>query len=277
VSEPIYRQIADDLRARIECGAIAPGAKLPTESELRVGYGAARNTVREAVKLLASRGLVESRPGLGTFVTRQVTPFVTTLAAAPLPSAGEAGRGLSLGDGEDDDAFAGVSEQGRTPSASGPQVSVQPAAEDLAGWLRTPAGAQVVSRRWECYLDGSPWSLRTSYYPLELVASGAASLVRAEGLPGGATSYLEQRLGLVQVGYQESILARPPTSDEASFLELPDDGRSCVVTVTRTCYRQAEHGLAPFRVTIAVLPADRVVLVINSGAVPGARAAPAVA
>lgn len=80
--EPMYRQIAEDLRARIESGAITRGAKLPTESELRVSYGAARNTVRDAVKLLASRGLVVTRPGLGTFVVRHVEPFVTTLATA---------------------------------------------------------------------------------------------------------------------------------------------------------------------------------------------------
>jgi GntR family transcriptional regulator len=284
MTEPMYRQIAEDLRARIESGAIARGAKLPTESELRVSYAAARNTVRDAVKLLASRGLVETRPGLGTFVARHVEPFVTTLATAPLPAVraptpeggSEDGSGDSLGDDEDEESFVGMGEQRRMPTASGPLVGVQLASHDVAARLRLPSGAQVVSRRRQWFMDGSPWSLRTSYYPFEFVAT-ATGLVRAEGLPGGAASYLEQRLGLVQVGYQESILARPPTSDEASFLELADDGRSCVVTVARTCFRQAEHGLAPFRVTVAVLPADRVVLVINSGAVPRARAACAVA
>jgi GntR family transcriptional regulator len=256
---------------------IAQGAKLPTESELRVGYGAARNTVRDAVKLLASRGLVESRPGLGTFVTRHATPFVTTLAAASLPDARQGTHRATMGDGEDEDAFAGVGEGGRTPSASGPQVSVQLAPDDVATWLRIPPGTQVVTRRWECYLDDSPWSLRTSYYPFELVASGATALVRAEGLPGGAASYLEQRLGLVQVGYRESILARQPASDEAKFLELPDDGRGCVVGVARTRYRKAGQGLVPLRVTVTVLPADRIVLVINSGEVPDDHTAPEVA
>ncbi len=284
MTEPMYRQIAEDLRARIESGAIARGAKLPTESELRVSYGAARNTVRDAVKLLASRGLVKTRPGLGTFVVRHVEPFVTTLATAALPGpreptgegGAEGGSAGSLADDEDEESFAGVSKQGQMPLASGPQVGVQPAPEDVAARLCLPPGAQVVSRRRQWFMDGSPWSLRTSYYPFEFVAMGT-DLVRAEGLPGGAASYLEQRLGLVQVGYQESILARPPTGDEATFLELPDDGRSCVVAVARTCFRQVEHGLVPFRVTIAVLPADRVVLVINSGAVPGAHLAPAVA
>jgi GntR family transcriptional regulator len=278
----MYRQIAEDLRGRIESGAIARGAKLPTESELRVSYGAARNTIRDAIKLLASRGLVVTRPGLGTFVVRHVKPFVTTLATAVPPGAREPTReggpegdcAGSLADDEDDESFVGMRKQGRIPFASGPQVGVQSAPEGVAARLCLPPGAQVVSRRRQWFIDGSPWSLRTSYYPFEFVAS-ATDLVRAEGLPGGAASYLEQRLGLVQVGYQESILACPPTSDEAIFLELPDDGRSCVVTVARTCFRQAEPGLTPFRVTIAVLPADRIVLVINSGAVPGAHSAPA--
>jgi GntR family transcriptional regulator len=193
MTEPMYRQIAEDLRAQIESGAIARGAKLPTESELRVSYGAARNTVRDAVKLLASRGLVVTRPGLGTFVVRHVEPFVTTLATAAQPGARE-----SLADDEDEESFVGM-RIGQMPSASGPQVAVQPAAEDVAARLGLASGAQVVSRRRQWFMDGSPWSLRTSYYPFDFVAS-ATDLVRAEGLPGGAASYLEQRLGLVQVG-----------------------------------------------------------------------------
>jgi GntR family transcriptional regulator len=265
MTEPMYRHIAEDLRARIESGAIAQGAKLPTESDLRVGYGAARNTVRDAVRLLASRGLVETRPGLGTFVTRHVEPFVTTLAAAPLPGAHESA--LSSGTGEDE-GFAGIRAQGRTPSASGPQVIVQPATDDIAVRLGVPPRAQVVGRRRERYIDGRPWSLRTSYYPFEFVAKGATELVRAEGLPGGAAAYLEQRLGLVQVGYREHILVRSPSVEEAKFLELPDDGRAPVLSIVRACYSSAGHELAPFRVRVTVLPADRVVLVINSGAVP---------
>jgi GntR family transcriptional regulator len=265
MTEPMYRQIAEDLRTRIESGAIARGAKLPTESDLRVGYGAARNTVREAVRLLAIRGLVETRPGLGTFVTRHVEPFITTLAAAPQPGA----YGSTLdGTGDDAEYFAGLRARGRTPSASSPQVTVQPAPDNISARLGVPLQARVVARRRERYLDGRPWSLRTSYYPFAFVAAGATDLVRAESLPGGAASYLKQRLGLVQVGYREHLLVRPPTIDEAKFLELPGAGRVSVISIVRTCYRSVERGPAPFRVKVTVLPADRVVLVINSGAVP---------
>ena len=66
--EPMYRQIAEDLRQRIESGELPQGSQLPTELELRDRYEASRNTVRDAVKWLMNLGLVETRPGQGTFV-----------------------------------------------------------------------------------------------------------------------------------------------------------------------------------------------------------------
>ena len=58
MAEPMYRQIADDLRGKIDSGEIAHGAQLPTEIELMDAYSASRNTVRDAIKLLTTRGMV---------------------------------------------------------------------------------------------------------------------------------------------------------------------------------------------------------------------------
>ena len=88
MAEPMYRQIADDLRGKIDSGEIAHGAQLPTEIELMDEYSASRNTVRDAIKLLTTRGLVETRPGQGTFVVEKINPFVTTLTGDP-----ESGQG----------------------------------------------------------------------------------------------------------------------------------------------------------------------------------------
>jgi GntR family transcriptional regulator len=46
MADPMYRQIADDLRAKIESSEIGPGDQLPTETELMDQYEASRNTVR---------------------------------------------------------------------------------------------------------------------------------------------------------------------------------------------------------------------------------------
>src|SRR5215471_17140850 len=80
---PIYRQVADELRHAIESGQLKPGERLPTEDKLMAQYKASRNTVRAAVKELATRGLVETRHGQGTFVAEQVSPIVTTLTTDP--------------------------------------------------------------------------------------------------------------------------------------------------------------------------------------------------
>src|SRR6478609_8578279 len=75
-----WRSIADDLARRIDEGEIARGAQLPTELELQVEYDASRNTVRDAVKWLTQRGLVEAYPGRGTFVSAKITPFAVALS-----------------------------------------------------------------------------------------------------------------------------------------------------------------------------------------------------
>src|SRR6516162_3759456 len=80
MAEPMYRKIAQDLREQIESGTVAPGNQLPTELELRDRYGASRNTVRDAVKLLTRDGLAESKPGQGTFAVRRLEPFVIKLS-----------------------------------------------------------------------------------------------------------------------------------------------------------------------------------------------------
>lgn len=76
---PMYRQIAEDLREQIESGQLEPGQQLRTELELREVYNASRNTVRDAIKWLTTLGLVETRPGQGTFVVKKIDPFVSTL------------------------------------------------------------------------------------------------------------------------------------------------------------------------------------------------------
>jgi len=77
--DPLYRQIAEDLRQQIESGELAPGSQLRTELELREHYDASRNTIRDAVKLLIARGLVATRPGQGTFVVERIEPFIIAL------------------------------------------------------------------------------------------------------------------------------------------------------------------------------------------------------
>jgi GntR family transcriptional regulator len=63
-----YREIAADLRARVDAGEFAAGRLLPSEAELSVRYAASRVTVRRALELLRDDGLLDARQGFGWFV-----------------------------------------------------------------------------------------------------------------------------------------------------------------------------------------------------------------
>jgi GntR family transcriptional regulator len=65
---PAYQQIADDLRRRIADSTLAPGAKLPSESDLIGQYKVSRVVARMAIAQLRADGLVISHAGKGSFV-----------------------------------------------------------------------------------------------------------------------------------------------------------------------------------------------------------------
>lgn len=64
----VYAQMADHLAARIACGDLPGGSRLPGERELAEDYGVALGTARRAVKELRERGLVVTLAAKGTYV-----------------------------------------------------------------------------------------------------------------------------------------------------------------------------------------------------------------
>jgi GntR family transcriptional regulator, transcriptional repressor for pyruvate dehydrogenase complex len=65
----LYEQIVLQIEESIAKGALKEGDQLPAERELAHQFGVSRTAVREAVKALREKGLVEAFPGRGTFVT----------------------------------------------------------------------------------------------------------------------------------------------------------------------------------------------------------------
>jgi GntR family transcriptional regulator len=262
MANPMYRQIAEDLRAQIESGTLAPGQQLWTEIELRDRYGASRNTVRDAIKWLTTLGLVETRPGQGTFVVKKIDPYVTILTADP-KARSEAVTQYGEVDKYDESDEGELKK--RDPSNSEPQVEIQKASADVAFRLRIPEGSQVISRHQKRYIDGTPWSLQTSFYPRGLAVQGAELLMLADDIKGGTVQYLADSLGLRQVGYRDWIRVRAPDTTEAAFFNLPPDGRIGVFEVFRTAFDQTG---TPMRLTVTVYPTDRNQFIVNVGDVP---------
>src|SRR5229473_726154 len=65
----LYEQIVQQIEASVLNGTLKPGDQLPAERELAQSLGVSRTAVREAVKALREKGLVEAYSGRGTFVT----------------------------------------------------------------------------------------------------------------------------------------------------------------------------------------------------------------
>jgi GntR family transcriptional regulator len=253
---PLYRKIADDLREQIESGDLEPGQQLRTELELREHYGASRNTVRDAIKWLTTLGLVETRPGSGTFVVQKIDPFVTRLTEDPQSG---------LGGGEGTSYLSEVSERNREPSVSSIQLEIQEAFGEVATGLWITTGTEVISRHEKRFIDGTPWSMQTSYYPMELADRGAERLRSPRNIKEGTVLYLAEALGIRQVGYRDWITVRAPNATEADFFKLPADGRVAVYEIFRTAFDGTGQ---PFRLTITVYPADRNQFIMNVGRVP---------
>jgi len=68
-SERLYIRIVEQIEARILAGDLKVGDQLPPERELGEQFGVSRTAVREAIKILREKGLIEIRHGRGTFVT----------------------------------------------------------------------------------------------------------------------------------------------------------------------------------------------------------------
>ncbi|WP_157251158.1 winged helix-turn-helix domain-containing protein [Nonomuraea typhae] len=65
---PVYRQVADAIRADIEEGRLRPLYPLPSEKHLQQEFGISRDSARRAIAHLTSLGLVHTVPNKGTFV-----------------------------------------------------------------------------------------------------------------------------------------------------------------------------------------------------------------
>src|ERR1700723_2057102 len=65
----LYEQIVQQVEDSILKGQLKPGDQLPAERDLAQRFGVSRTAVREAVKTLREKGLVEAYPGRGTFIT----------------------------------------------------------------------------------------------------------------------------------------------------------------------------------------------------------------
>lgn len=235
-----YARIASDLRGKITSHDIKPGGQLPTELELRGRYGASRNTVLDAIKLLKDEGLVETRPGQGWFATVRIVPFVNSI------------------DWEDSTAIKEAIARGRKPQATPPVVSRKAAPLEIADRLGVGVGTEMVVRRQEWFLDELPWKLQTIWCPVARSDEGAHRLLIAEDIAEGVGRYLYSALGLSPAVDTFYFLPRKPSPDEIRFFGFPGENDApYVIELIRTASAAHADGPRPLYAAVGVYAGDR--------------------
>jgi GntR family transcriptional regulator len=218
---PVYKQIADLLRGMIERGELGPGERLPSETELTKRYGVAQGTVRQAVGLLRSEGIVIAEHGRGVFVRPR--PRLRRLAYDRFARRHrEAGKSAYDAEAEAEKVTAFVDQI---------NVHADKASAEVAGRLGLRKGAKVLVRSRRYLSDDQPTEIATSYIPWEL-ARGTKMVEENPG-PGGIYARIEE--GGHKLGrFTEEVTARMPTPDEMKALRLAPG--SPVIGLVRTAY-----------------------------------------
>lgn len=234
-----YRQIAADLRADIIGGKYRPGDEIPSYRELVKTYGVADLTARRATDVLKTEGLVHA--DRQRLVVRDTHPPVTIW----MTHTDSAGRRH----GASTDAFVtDLRDQGREPSQT-IDVAIVAADHLIADRLELDPGTTVAARRRVRHADGQPLDVNDSYYPYELVQG---TEVLTPGDVGRGIGNVLRELGHEQVRFVDEITTRTAADDERRRLDVP--AGTPVIEHVRTGYTAAR----PIRVTITVVPGDRV-------------------
>ena len=197
----IYAGIANKLRQDIRQGVYRAGEKLPTEQQLSEQFGVNRHTLRQAIALLKSEGLVRVEQGRGTFVAE--TPI--RYAIGQRVRYNEALRA-----------------QGRSAESKFLRMVKAPASNTVALALDIQPGDPVALVERLSFANQEPISLSSGYFPLHrfpdfLTESHQALLHQV----GSISKFLQQAYDCDHIRLQTTVSARTVKPHDARLLELP--------------------------------------------------------
>ncbi|MCW5253216.1 MULTISPECIES: GntR family transcriptional regulator [unclassified Streptomyces] len=218
---PLYFQLAQQLEAAIEHGALTPGSLLGNEIDLAARLGLSRPTVRQAIQSLVDKGLLVRRRGVGTQVVHS-----------------QVKRPLELSSLYDDLAAAG-----RRPSTNVLVNTVVDATAEVAAALGVPEGGDVHRLERLRLAHGEPVAYLCNHLPPGLLDLDTGQL-RATGL-----YRLLRGAGITLHSARQSIGARAAAPAEAERLDEPEGAP--LLTMRRTTYddtgRAVEFGTHLYR------------------------------
>ena len=228
-TNPLYRQVKEEIVAAIQRGDFAPGYRLPSQRVLVLTYGASHMTIRRVIDELAREGLIFAIPGKGIYVRTQKQEA----ESCPLKSFTEE---MKL--------------RGMRASSKVLEAQIVPATTVLARTLEVGVGMPLTLLRRLRLADGIPMALQTNYLKSWL----CPGLLEKDLASQSLYQILLQEYGLCLATTKGSVEAILADEEHASFLglELPatllvteqvsflDDGQP--FEYVRTAYRGDRYG-----------------------------------
>ena len=227
---PLYSQIVNIVKRNLSAGTLTAGALLPSEAELCRAFDVSRSTVRQAIGILESEGLVVRKQGRGTFVAepkvRRRTENVYSFTSE-------------------------ISAMGMTPSSTLIEFDVIVPTPDIIKVLQLKNPEERVYRFTRIRnVNGEPLILETSFYPQFIYPKLTRELLQTHSFYS-----LLYEVGIVPANAVDSYEAVPISREEAELLHCK--AGSCGFFVQRRTY--TERGMC-YEFTQSLMRADRVKL-----------------
>ncbi|WP_085067217.1 GntR family transcriptional regulator [Catenuloplanes japonicus] len=254
---PVHHQIADDLRAKIVRGDLAPGDPVPSVNELAKQWGCSPGTARTAIRLLLGEGRISGGAGRRATVRpsmqrirmsvdlnqRQKDLVLESAEDRAATGAIELTAGLSIKDTKFVNSYTTITANG-----------------DLAAEFGIPEGSELLRREYENSRQdtGTRLSWSQSYIPVSLIESNHDLLDESkEPWPGGHQHQL-YTVGIEIDRVERSVGARETTpADRARWDMQPG------VPILRVRSRSIDVADRVVELSDAEYPADRIDLVFT--------------
>ncbi|GAB2532607.1 GntR family transcriptional regulator [Gracilibacillus alcaliphilus] len=223
---PIYHQLEEQIKSKIEKGEYKPGDALPSEREYAEQLNISRMTVRQAITNLVNERYLHRIKGKGTFITEK--KFEQNL------------NGLT--------SFTeDMKARGMTPSNKLISFEIVPAKKNLANHLNIAEHSPVYEVKRVRLAEDIPMALERTYISANLIKGLTDNIVQSS-----LYQYIENDLGL-KIGRASQLFEATIANDEElEYLNIPEN--SPVLLMKRIT--QLDDG-TPFEVVKSSYRADR--------------------
>lgn len=206
-----YEIIAVDIREDILKGIYKPNEKLPFEKEICSKYNASKMTVKKALDLLVSEGLIVKRRGSGTFIKDITEKEIHGII--------------------DKKQFAGLTYNNIEHKVTTKvlEFAVINADEKISSMLKIEVGDFVYLINRVRYVDKEPLVMEKTYMPLSVIPG-----VKMKDVEGSIYNYIREELGFKIQSAHSTIRADKSSESDRKYLKLKSD--EPIIEVERVAY-----------------------------------------